>query len=110
MSFGPLPNLSGWLLTASVLLREFGIVPRREGSGAVLGPGGGSEGCRLATVDRILESPDRFTQPFPKLRKLSRPEHEQGYPKDHEQVHRLKEAFKHGASPHFSRRTDPASS
>jgi hypothetical protein len=54
----------------------------------------------------VASPANRFAQPFPEFGKLFRPEDEQGYRKDHQQVQRLEKAFTHLIRSSLSDRLD----
>src|SRR5437899_2639953 len=60
----------------------------------------------LTFLERILEPSNRFTQSLPEFGELLRPEDEEDYRKNHQEVHRLKKAFTHSVpslSDHLNR-------
>src|SRR6266852_886173 len=68
------------------------------GQALVVGNGGCCAGRLLFIFNSYLEAADALSNSFAKFRKLFGPEHEQGNSENNQQMHGLKQSFKHTCS------------
>src|SRR6266568_3445273 len=92
MMFAPRDNNSGstaWYLMRVICMRS------PSGHASVVGNGGCCAGRLLFIVNGCFEAADTFSDSFPEFRKLFRSEDQQGNSDDYQQMHGLKQSFKH---------------